>query len=241
MADVDVDLGLNVIYSKKMQSEMFMELVAKVVDELDDNPGKSYSLAALYNAHSISRRRFYDVINVLTAIGCCKRTEYNNIVWIGTWNIESELVRMRTTSHIENERLSMAELFDVEKCVCLMKITMTFLALFATIDSDTIDLREAAAFLSRGTIRYKSTLCKLYQITPVLGALKILERTSLECNVKLLSPYKEMIQLKFQPHPESPYSINYLLNGACGNYFKLVKEREEQFHKLSLTPKLTSF
>lgn len=233
MIDVDSDLYMNAIYNKKLQSELFIEQVAKVIDELDDNPGKSYSLAALYNAHSISRRRFYDVVNVLTAIGCCKRMEDNKIKWIGTWNIESELVQMKTRSGIENEKLVMGELFNVENCICLMKITMTFLALFATIEADTIDLREAAAFFSRGTWRYKSTLCKLYQITPVLGALRILEKTSTECAVRLLSPYKEMIQIKYQSKPESPYSISYLLNNVCKSYADLAKRREKEYHDIS--------
>lgn len=234
MADLEFELQApkrNVEKHKKQQSAAFKESISQIVEELDRQPGKEYSLATLFNTHNISRRRFYDVINVLTAVGCCRRTRLNDIVWIGQWNIEEELGIMKKSSQIENENLTLNELFQVDNCVCLSSLTVAFLMLFATIESEHIDLREAAVFFSRGTERYKTTLCKLYQISLILGALGVLERTPQVCEVSILSPYRELIQLKANEN-ESPLSINYLLNGPTRNVNMIRRKREEEYRRL---------
>lgn len=234
MAHVEFTVDGCLPTDKKSPSLMFKETIAHIVDDLDEEPGKSYSLASIYNKYNISRRRFYDVVNVLSAIGCCRRTRLNDIIWVGRWNISDELKLIVNNSLVENEKINLEDLFETENCVCLSNLTISFLVLFATIDSDSVDLREVAAFLSRRTSRYKTTLCKLYQISLILGALKIIQRSSEVCKVSILSPYKEMLQIKYKIDSRSPYTIGYLLNGACQNISKLISRREEEFHKLGV-------
>lgn len=226
---------------KRQQSAAFRESIVQIVDELDEDPGKEHSLTTLFATHTISRRRFYDVINVLVAIGCCRRTRENDIIWVGRWNIEEEMNLMKKAIPIGNDSKNLNELFPADNCVCLTSLTVAFLTLFGTLSSEKLDLREAASFFSRGTERYKTTLCKLYQISLILSALGILERTAQVCEVSILSPYKEVLSVGSEEVDQNPLSISYLLNGPTKNFSALRAKREREYRRICENAELEDF
>jgi hypothetical protein len=93
--------------------------------------------------------------------------------------------------------------------------------LFGAIHLKILDLREVSAFLSRNTPRYKSTLCKLYQITLILAALQIVKKTANECEVEIQAPFDEVLE------GGGPISLGALLNRAVRASDPISKRREE--------------
>jgi hypothetical protein len=108
-------------------------------------------------------------------------------------------------------------------------LTVSFLLLFAAIRVEVLDLRKVSAFFSRDIGRYKTTLCKLYQIALILGALDVTERHCNVCEIKLLAPYT---QLRSDQGEANPLSIPNLLNRPEEG--KSVENRRAEFEKFPI-------
>lgn len=232
LLDFKVDVSMVNEQSRKLQGEQFVESVSRMIKKLNDNIMATYSLSMLYGINQIPKRRFYDVVNVLTAIGCCRRNQFKIIEWIGSDNIINQFKLLRNTSKLEDCSLSIEGLFDPNQNVSLLSMTNSFVLLLGTLDSDIIDLREAASFLSRGTASYKTILCKLYQIASVFRAVEVFEKTEKVCVFRLLSPFKEALQIKYSNLNHCSYSISFLLNNDDNKIKELVKKRDNDYHKL---------
>jgi hypothetical protein len=108
--------------------------------------------------------------------------------------------------------------------VSLTSLTRSFLLLYAALKTDTLDIRRASAFFSRHTGRYKSTLCKLYQISLIFNALDIAERTESACEVKILAPFTKLLG---SDDEANPMAIANLLNRAIDRGAHLEGRRQE--------------
>jgi hypothetical protein len=96
---------------------------------------------------------------------------------------------MRQLRRIDEPDKSLSELFPVALCVGMANLAANFLLLFSALRTDNLDLKRVCLLFTRGTAKYRSTLCKLYQIAFVLGAAQITARTSHVCEVVLLQDY----------------------------------------------------
>lgn len=211
----------------KYQSLSFKQQIQMLVTELDNNKAKEIPLSSLYPKLNVKRRRLYDVINVFTAIGCSRKSGVDFLIWNGKSQIISELISQIKSHRIKNWNLSLDELFPVNHCVSLTSLASAFLLLFAALDVDTIDLRTACSFFSRDTNRYKTTLCKMYQIILILSALDIVTKTEKVCKIKLLSPYLEC--LTESNHEIVPTSIDFLLNTPSDAKHNSIERRRNDF------------
>jgi hypothetical protein len=134
------------------------------------------------------------------------------------------LLHEKQTGRINNYQLSLSKLFPRDKCVGLASLTMAFLMLFPAIGTEVLNLHDVSAFFSRDTRRYKITLCKLYQITRILCALKVTERTSNTCEVQIRAPFTLLLE-----DMTNPMAIENLLNRpSTGAEFR---QRREEFHQ----------
>jgi hypothetical protein len=88
-----------------------------------------------------------------------------------------------------------------------------------------LDLREVSAFFSRDTGRCKSTLCKLYQIARILGALGIIQRTENVCEVKVMPPFRSALVALSEV--ADPLAIESLLNRPVKSVDGMAKRRAE--------------
>jgi hypothetical protein len=164
------------------------------------------------------------VINVWTAIGCAARDGLDQLRWLGRDKIVDELQRTKDRFGIDNERNSLASLFPTETCVGLAPLTTRLLMLYAALKLQILDLRQASSFFSRGTTRYKTTLCKLYQIALILGAMDMAERTDNVCEVKVLPPFSTALH---ESAEKNPLAIANLLNRATVSEGALAARRRE--------------
>jgi hypothetical protein len=195
--------------SLKSPNTKFRAAILAVVNDLDQNSTRPCSIPQICRRHQIKRRRLYDVINVFIAIGCATRGGLDDLIWRGRDYIFSELRRAMADTDIHNMSLSLSALFPVDNCVGLTSLTVSFILLFPAMQTDLMDLRHVSCFFSRETSRYKTTLCKLYQISLILGAMRITERTENVCEVRLLPPFTDLLR---KQEDESPLGIANLLN-----------------------------
>jgi hypothetical protein len=206
----------------------FATTIRTMVAELEQAQGTVYSIPTLSKRHQIKRRRFYDVTNIFTTIGCATRSGTDELTWHGISKILPRLLEEKQKSNITNYQLSLAALFLQDNCVGLSSLTTSLLMIFPAIGRDVLNLRDVSAFFSRDTQRYKTTLCKLYQITLILGALEITERTENACEVRIKAPFTRILA---DEEEENPLAIERLLNRPNSNDAAL-EERRAEFHKV---------
>jgi hypothetical protein len=208
------------------QKVKFAGTIRVIVAELENERGKVHAIPLLIRQHQIKRRRLYDVTNVFIAIGCATRSGPDDIRWEGVSEIMPRLLQEKGRLNLLNYQIKLAELFPPDTCVGLMSLTVSFIMLFPALGTDMVNLRDASAFFSRDTRRYKTTLSKLYQITLILGALEITERTENPSEVRLKAPFTALIA---DETGQNPLAIEKLLNRPIRNSDALEARRAE-FH-----------
>jgi hypothetical protein len=201
------------VNSANRQQEL-KKSIASMIDEMEAKGDHSTrSISRLSSLYGIKVRRLYDLVNVLSAIGCCRRTGPDQLTWIGRSKIIPSLKKLRKERGIDDLQRTLCELFPVSGCVGLSNLTVNLLLLFCALRTDRIDLRFAGNLFSRQTTRYKSTLCKLYQINYTLCAAGVSNRTSQVCEVVLLNPYLDFPVIpNAENMPVNPAMLDSLLN-----------------------------
>ena len=131
-------------------------------------------LSFISKKFNLQKRRLYDMVNVLKAVGCCKKASTNCLCWLGLANIKCVLVEMKEKA----KKLSIDVLFPDEKSISIIGLTSSFMLLFFVKNTNTLSLKESASFLSRKNGRYKTTVCKLYQIAYILDAIGVIMKSS---------------------------------------------------------------
>lgn len=179
--------------------------IKSFVDCLENSPDHTQAITLLSNRFAIKRRRLYDVINVLESVGACKKSGLDIVKWLGLSHMKASLKRLREERHIDDVKKSLNELFLPPCCVGISNLTTSFLLLFAAIKSNRLDLRFVSQFFSRSATRYKTTLCKLYQICYILGAIGVTTRTSQVCEVILSDEYCDA---DFEKYGESRNNVS---------------------------------
>ena len=221
------------IAPKPHQQDDLKTSIVQLVNEFEANPYESPAITTLSARYHIKRRRLYDVINVFTSIGCCEKSCLDHIVWLGKVKILAKLKDLRTLRNIDDQTKTLDELFPINSCIGISNLTTCFILLFYALRSNKLDIRFAGQFLSRGTGRYKTTLCKLYQISYILSALGITTRSDQVCEVIMNPPYIEGDDIynapSFGDKEDSVMSLDVLLNrpvkSSNGHYS--IRRREE--------------
>jgi hypothetical protein len=179
---------------------------------MDESKGNAHSISMLSQVSGIKRRRIYDILNVLESIGCCRRTDLDQVEWLGFTNAESVVADLASAFLTTFANSSLASVFPCPCSVGTSDLTISFLRLFFGAGTVTIDLRTASNFFSRGTARYKTTLCKLYQITYILSAIEVIQKTGNVCEVVLSPLYAQYLYKCPDRVPPDPISLQGMLN-----------------------------
>ncbi|EAX95470.1 hypothetical protein TVAG_059940 [Trichomonas vaginalis G3] len=218
--------------SQREKQKIFKVSVTNLVNMLESHPGKSFGIPSLCSSFKIKRRRFYDIVNVFVSLGCCQKLNLDRVEWLGKSQISNHILTMRKEKEIDRPEISLDSLFPVETCVGVSNLTINFVLLFYALKSNKIDIRMAGQFLSRGTGRYKTTLCKLYQINLILATLGMTSKSSELCSIVLRNPYmknEDVYKIPKEIQKDSIMSILYLLNkpepGTVNSY--VVQRRYE--------------
>lgn len=197
---------------QRRTSSDYRHSLESIVKDLAQCVGQRVEIDPLYIKYQLKRRRLYDVINILAAIGCCERTGMDSIIWIGTDGARIKLLQLRETHKIDDHQKSMCDIFSPDYCISLPTLTVAFIMLFPAMNVTEIDLRLASAFLSRDVARHKTTLCKLYQIVLILEIIGVLEKAGQACVVGISKTIFSQPQKSRSVDPIQTLSIEYLLN-----------------------------
>jgi hypothetical protein len=129
-------------------------------------------------------------MNVLSVIGCVKREEGTDVfVWEGTARTLPFLLEQRRRRMILDSKNQLVELFPPLECVGFASLTIAFLMFFPAMRTFTLNLKELSSFFSVGAHHFKTTLCKLYQITQILEVIGITKKTVHPSEVQLAGPF----------------------------------------------------
>jgi hypothetical protein len=179
---------------------------------MEGSDGKEHRISMLSQISGIKRRRIYDILNVLESIGCCKRTDLDQLEWLGLERAESVISGLASAFLTTFSGLALESVFPCPCSVGTSDLTISFLKLFFGTGATTIDLRVASQFFSRGTPRYKTTLCKLYQITYMLSAIDVTRKTGNVCEVQLSPTYAKYLHRTPDRILLDPISLQGMLN-----------------------------
>jgi hypothetical protein len=204
----------------------FRKTIQTMVADLDRDPIRVHDISQIHQKYQIKRRRFYDVINIFLALGCATRAGIDELEWHGRSRIFPELRALKARLAVDDYTIPLSRLFPSDGSVSVKSLTRSFLLLFAALRVEVLDLRKVSAFFSRGSGNYKSTLCKLYQVALILGALGITERTESPCEVRILPPFTQAL---ITPENDNPWAIANLLNRPA-DVTVLLQARMQELH-----------
>jgi hypothetical protein len=94
----------------------------------------------------------------------------------------------------------------------IAKLTVGFLLCFFALRIQRLCIKKTSRVLTRGGQRWKSTLCKLYQVAHILEAAGILERCDTDGEVSLINRYFVPIEIQVAENGVSPFGLDSILN-----------------------------
>ncbi|OHT04677.1 hypothetical protein TRFO_27756 [Tritrichomonas foetus] len=216
---------------KKLQTEQFSQSISNFVARAEERNDKLYTLDQLSNTYKIQRRRIYDVLNVMEAIGACQRTVSDSIIWLGLDNVRSLLFKLQKENGVNQADNPIVMIVPNNVCISMGQLTQSLLLCFLSLQTKSLDIKQVSYFLSRTNNRYKTTLCKLYQITHILEAIGIISHKNKVGEVCINDSFFAVIPIshtvEIQGH--SPYSIESLLNRPLSDTEGIVAQRRSDF------------
>ena len=201
--------------------------IQMLIKELESRQGEQ-SISSPSQALGIKRRRLYDIINVFESIGCCRKCALDSIIWIGKSNIKKAFEHVVKCRKVDDISVSISDIFPVHQCVGIQNLTTSFILLFFALRTDKLDLRFTAQFFSRNTSRYKTTLCKLYQVAYILAALDLTSKTSHVCEVIIQPEIFGLTPLNIT-QSNSSVSIQSLLHGSDDALNSAILKRRKEY------------
>lgn len=200
-ARIQLDAAVLAAHSQQKSAENFASSIKKFVNYVSATPNTTLSLIHLCKEFHFQRRRFYDVINVLEALEVCRKTGVDEMIWYGKSHFKKLIDEIRGNGQVIDR--------DIDQCISISGLTTRFIRAFFYFKSQTINIKEIGSFLSRENGRTKTTTCKLYQISHILEAAGIVEKTVLPGEIKLIDEYYLPEQTKV------PFTIAQLLNAPA--------------------------
>ena len=206
--------------------ESFRSAIRALVDTMA--PGTSMKITKICDDFRFQRRRFYDVVNVLETVGFCAKTNIDEIKWLGADNVIPTLKRLQTKFGINCPARKMEDIFVEERCISISNLTTVFMMMFFAMRQNGLDIKTMALYLSRHNGRFKTTQCKLYQISHILEAAGIITRGGFTGKSTIEEKFYKFADEGDQ-RPMSILSIDMLLNRPRDDLLAWIDERRREF------------
>ena len=126
--------------------------------------------------------------------------------------VRTAIDRMAKERGVYMENFSLEEIFPTDGPISIQRITEEFLLLFIALESTTINILDASAFLSRDTEREKTTRCKLYQVAAILEIAGVVKKTDKQSEFSLVPDNFISATEKITGKSRDPTSLGFLLN-----------------------------
>jgi hypothetical protein len=195
--------------------ESFRSSIQAFVRLAESNVPADYLVSQVLNDFHFQRRRMYDVVSVFCAIGCCQKVSVDLIRWIGMLKVPLALMKLQRDAGADSPDSTLDAIIGSHTTVSISRLTGTFLLCFLALRMRRLDIKQISRYLSRKAGRYKSILCKLYQIAHILEAARVITRSEipgqLTIDDKYFAPVDINVVDKFH-EGKNPYGIDSILN-----------------------------
>lgn len=174
---------------KSKNSESFQESISQFIQFVSHNTESSYGILSICEKFRFQRRRFYDVVNVLEALGAINRINTDSFTWLGMDKIITTIDQKIKDNSIDDPSSTLDSLFPQENKITISRLTIRFIMCFIALRKQSLSIQIVAKFLSRSNKRFKTTLCKLYQVVYILINVGIFEKRTIPSEVTLADVY----------------------------------------------------
>lgn len=196
--------------------------------------GSSYTITKICEKFKFQRRRLYDVVNVLESVGCCKKASIDSITWNGIDGVVPMLIEQQVAWGVDNGSATLSHLFQEERCISIGHLTLVYMMMFFALRQKCLDIRSVAMYLSRNNGRFKTTLCKLYQISHILEAAGIIKRGALAGETTIGDRFFQFPN-RSCISDAGPMSIDLLLSRPREDLVNWVQSRRDEFSDIVRT------
>lgn len=219
--------------ARKNANGSFQERIKKLIDHFNKSHSSELSLQSICERYSFERRRFYDVINILEGIGCIKKLDSDRMIWYGIGNVKKNIKRLvkKHVSAPANEPIQ--NLLKISKTCSIISLTNTYMLSFIALQTREVSLMELANIIAQFNKRYKSTLCKLYQISQIMRAMGVVEFNSRQGLPRLTEDYYNLIMIPEDNNNARPFSIQWILekDEQCISMPNILDQRRKLFRQ----------
>jgi hypothetical protein len=153
----------------------------------------------------------HDVTCVLTVIGACEKISSDTVRWVGLSRVPAHLRALQTDARVDIPDTSLDAIIGSCEVISISSLTVRFLLCLLLLRMPTMDIQKVSRYPSRKTKRYKSTLCKAYQIAHILEAASVLKRSAVAGEVTLEGEFFAPVEIA---RANRGYGIQELLNRA---------------------------
>lgn len=213
--------------STKHFSHDFKNQLLRLIQYCDQNNSQFFKMTRLSTFLGFHKRRFYDAINILDAIGCCTRMDNDTFIWNGLSNVNTFISNLVEQNDVYSEKQELSSILPEQDVINLRIMTQQFILCFIALQYEQLNIKEVSNYISRNSDHFRTIVCKLYQITHVLTSVGIIDKT------KKSGEYKLNESLIFPKSETYPYSIPALLKHQVPwNYCsKSIEKRRMEYRK----------
>ena len=192
----------------QMKAEPFRQSIRDFIQFAETSSIEVHLITAICERFGFQRRRFYDVANVLEAAGVCSKKSVDTLTWIGLKNVPFRLHQLWETARQAGSLNKLSSLFKESNSISISKLTESFLTCFFFSKNKSLDIKKIGLLLSQGSGRYKTTLCKLYQISHILESAGIIIKSANPGEVYISSMFFNIPQPKRPKFPTPIISMS---------------------------------
>lgn len=185
---IKVLLDIPTFPQKPCKPESFRQSILNLIKYGEQNIGIRISLNYICETFHFQKRRLYDVINVFDIVGICVKLNLETIEWCGLKNVVNKFEAIRKQYNICENQIPDNTIIS-DDCISITQLTLSFIKCILSLKIPCFDIRQISMFLSRSNNRFKTTLCKLYQISHILESAGIIEKTPLPGELILSKHY----------------------------------------------------
>jgi hypothetical protein len=212
--------------------DTFRTSIQAFVADAESHLGSEYAISRLLTRFGFQKRRLYDVLCVLSSVGCCEKRSNDAVHWFGQSRILAIFQKLQLDAGVHLPVPTLDSIIGSNDTVSISPLTIQFALCFLVLQMDTLDIRHISRYLSRRTLRHKSTLCKLYQIAHILEAAGIIRRSDIPSKLTMVARFFTPVAIESEPRPPAAacaYTIESLLNHTPSGVHPVLKARRSDF------------
>jgi hypothetical protein len=155
--------------------DSFHSSIQSLVRSAELKSPTEYLISFLLTEFCFQKRRIYDVMSVLSAIGCCQKISVESVFWAGLSKVPATLLNLQWDAGADVPTAPLEQIVQAQNDVSISPLTVGFLLCFLALRQATFNIRQISRYLCRKTGRLKSAQCKLYQIAHILEAAGVIQ------------------------------------------------------------------